>query len=139
MYFGHAKASVNYLIDLQLVAYFQILEHAPLFAGYQKGDRVRAVRDFPATGVVGDEGTVLGPSTIRAFQTRTSVCLCHLILVRLSRITLLASTILSRYYSLVGDLVRALVPYYPKNVKVGDQGTVVESPLDRARQTLTSA
>ena len=145
VYFGRTKTILNYLISS-----VQFLQHAPLFAGYQKGDRVRATRDYTNTHVkMGYEGTILGPCTDKSLSDahkRLSVSFdamntpgsgsefrwkqdCSASLYNMELVPLVGNF-------RKGDRVRALLRCPPSNVQVGDEGTVLRASRQKPEEHL---
>jgi hypothetical protein len=121
---GHGKGRVNF------VGSPLNLEHVPLAGGFQKGDRVRSLIDHAPNNVkVGDEGTVVGPSSNpSAADADEHVCVDWG--SGKGRVNFFAYPCNLEHVSLAGgfqkgDRVRSLIDHAPNNVKVGDEGTVV--------------
>jgi hypothetical protein len=134
---GPGMAKVNFLVADQI-------EHAPLAGGFRKGDRVRSVIDYEPMNVrTGDEGIVVGPclfTDVPDAADRVNVDMgegkgevnFH-IHNHIEHVPLLGG-----YKK--GDRVRALVPHASRNIKAGDEGTVlgpsVNSKCDDASDRL---
>ena len=134
---GPGMAKVNFLVADQI-------EHAPLAGGFRKGDRVRSVIDYEPMNVrTGDEGIVVGPclfTDVPDAADRVNVDMgagkgevnfhTH---NHIEHVPLLGG-----YKK--GDRVRALVSHASRNIKAGDEGTVlgpsVNSKCDDASDRL---
>jgi len=108
---------------------YQHIEHEPLAGGFQKGDRVRAlIAHAPMNVIAGDEGTVVGPCSA-AGDAEASRRVCVDMGPTKGEVNFCVYTHIEQL-PLVGgfkkgDRVRARISHPPRNIKVGDEGTVI--------------